>query len=116
MKMRILVVGAGQVGAQVLRQLQKNPSLTIITCDSNQEPLAVQKGIIPKVDIQETITPLTLKYILAKAEPDLILLASASEDFGLGTAPGVDVMVDSLKRELASISTVPLIEVARATS
>lgn len=114
--MRILVVGAGQVGAQVLRQLQKNPSLTIITCDSSQEPLAVQKGIIAKVDIQETITPLTLRYILAKAEPDLILLTSSSEDFGLGTAPGVDVMVDSLKRELASISTVPLIEVARATS
>ena len=114
--MRILVVGAGQVGAQVLRQLQKNPSLIIITCDPREEPFAVQKGIISKIDIQETLTPLTLRYVLAQAEPDLILLASASEDFGLGTAPGVDVMVDSLKRELASISTVPLIEVARATS
>lgn len=114
--MRILVVGAGQVGAQVLRQLQKNPSLTIITCDPNQEPFAVQKGIIAEIDIQETLTPLTLKYVLTQAEPDLILLASASEDFGLGTAPGVDLMVDSLKRELASISIIPLIEVARTTS
>jgi len=113
--MRILVVGAGVVGAQVLRQLQKNQSLTIITCSPHQEPLAVQKGTISKVDIQETLTPLTLGYILAQAEPDLILLASSSEDFGLGTAPGVDVMVDSLKRELASISKVPLIEVARGT-
>jgi dTDP-4-dehydrorhamnose reductase len=113
--MRILVVGAGQVGAQVLRQLQKNPSLTIITCDPNEEPFAVQKGIISEVDIQESLTPLTLAYILAQAKPDLILLARASEDFGLGTAPGVDVMVDSLKRELGSISKVPLIEVARAT-
>jgi FlaA1/EpsC-like NDP-sugar epimerase len=114
--MRILVVGAGKAGAQVLRQLQKNPSLTIITCSPHQEPFAVQKGIIPKVDIQETLTPLTLRYVLDRAKPDLILLTSASEDFGLGTAPGVDVMVDSLKRELASISTVPLIEVARGVT
>ena len=78
--MRILVVGAGRIGAQVLRQLQKNPSLTIITCDPNEEPFAVQKGIISEVDIQESLTPLTLAYILAQAKPDLILLARASED------------------------------------
>ena len=114
--MRILVVGAGRIGAQVLRQLQKNSSLTIITCSPHQKPLAVQEDIIPKVDIQETLTPLNLEYVLDLAKPDLILLASASEDFGLGTAPGVDVMVDSLKKEIASISKVPLIEVARGTS
>lgn len=113
--MRILVVGAGRAGTQVLRQLQKNPSLTVITNDANQEPFAVQEGIISEVDIQETLTPLTLEYVLAQARPDLILLTSVSEDFGLGTAPGVDVMVDSLKRELASISSVPLIEVARGS-
>jgi hypothetical protein len=114
--MRILVVGAGKVGAQVLTQLKKDPSITIITCSPYEEPFAVQQGIVPKVDIQETLTPLTLGYILAQATPDLILLTSASEDFGLGTAPGVDVMVDSLKKELASISRVPLIEVARGSS
>ena len=111
--MRILVVGAGQAGAQVLRQLQKNPSLAIITCSPHEKPFAVREGIISKIDIQETLTPLTLKYILDQAKPDLILLASASEDFGLGKAPGVDVMINSLKRELASISTLPLIKVAR---
>ena len=113
--MRILVVGAGRVGSKVLRQLQKDPSLTIVTCSPHQEPYAVQAGIIAKVDIQETLTPLTLSYVIAETRPDLILLASASEDFGLGTAPGVDVMVDSLKQELASISKVPLIEVARGS-
>lgn len=112
--MRIMVVGAGKVGAQVLRQLQKNPSLDIVTCDARPEPFAVQEGVVSEVDIQETLTPLTLGYILAQVKPDLVLLTSTSEDFGLGTAPGVDVMVDSLKRELAAISEVPLIEVARA--
>jgi homoserine dehydrogenase len=113
--MRILVVGAGKVGARVLRQLQKNPSLILLTCDPHDEPVAVQEGVIDEVDIQETLTPLTLDYVLAKAEPDLVLLANSSEDFGLGAAPGVDVMVDSLRRELASMSTVPLIEVSRGS-
>jgi nucleoside-diphosphate-sugar epimerase len=114
--MRILVVGAGKVGSRVIRQLQKNPSLILLTCDPHKDPFAVQEGVIEQVDIQETLTPLTLEYVLAKAEPDLVLLAAASEDFGLGTAPGLDVMVDSLRKELASMSTVPLIEVARGTS
>jgi hypothetical protein len=114
--MRVLVVGAGRTGARVMRQLQKNPALIMLTCDAGDEPYAVQKGIIDQVDLKETLTPLTLAYILDKTKPDLILLTSASEDFGLGTAPGVDVMVDSLKRELASLSAVPLIEVSRATS
>ncbi|MDX1435689.1 MAG: hypothetical protein R3335_02685 [Anaerolineales bacterium] len=114
--MRILVVGAGRVGSQVLKQLQKNPDLVVLTCDPTPEPLAVQTGIIPAVDIQETLTPLTLEYVLKKSSPDIILLTSVTEDFGLGKAPGIDVLVDSLKRELASISAVPLIEVARTTS
>jgi hypothetical protein len=99
----------------VLRQLQKNPSLTLITCSPHQAPYAVQTGVVDKIDIQETLTPLTLSYVIREANPDLILLTSASEDFGLGTAPGVDVMVDALKTELASISEVPLIEVDRGT-
>lgn len=114
--MRILVVGAGRVGTQVLKQLQKNPALVVLTCDPMEEPLAVQTGVIAEVDIQETLTPLTLEYVLKKSRPDLILLTSVTEDFGLGKAPGIDVLVDSLKRELASISEVPLIEVARTTS
>ena len=111
--MRILVVGAGRVGAYVLRQLQKNPSLTLITCDPHEEPFAVQKGIISKVDIQEALTPLNLTYVIEQANPDLILLTRTSADFGLGKVPGMDMMVESLKMELSSISKVPLIEVAR---
>ena len=55
--MRILVVGAGRVGARVLRQLQKNPKLTVITADPHETPYAVQEGIIEKVDIRESLTP-----------------------------------------------------------
>lgn len=114
--MRILVIGAGRVGTQVLRQLKKNPELIVMTADPSESPFAVEKGIIPKVDLAEALTPLTLNYVLEKTRPDLILLTTSSEDMGLGTAPGVDILADSLKRELASISTVPLIEVARTVS
>ena len=114
--MRILVVGAGRVGAQVLLQLQKNQSLTIITCDPREKPFAVQEGIISSIDIQETLTPLTMAFVIAQAKPDLVLLTRTSEDFGLGKAPGMDIMVNSLKTELASISKIPLIEVARGMS
>ena len=111
--MRILVVGAGRVGARVLRQLQKNPQLTIITADPNERPYAVQEGIIEKVDVRESLTPLTLDLVIAQSHPDLMILTRTSEDLGLGMAPGTDILAEALRGELAAISEVPVIEVAR---
>jgi ketopantoate reductase len=111
--MRILVVGVGQTGARVLRQLQKNPDLIVVTLDARQEPFALREGLIDRVDIQEALTPLTLEYVLAEARPDLILLTTSTEDMGLGQAPGLDFLAQSLKEELAALSEVPVIEVAR---
>jgi nucleoside-diphosphate-sugar epimerase len=111
--MRILVVGAGRAGARVIEQLQKNPEITVITADPREEPQAVQEGIIPKVDILEVFTPLTLEFILKEARPDMILLAMATEDMALGQAPGIDVLADALREEMAAISEIPLIVVAR---
>ncbi|MDX1615345.1 MAG: hypothetical protein R3300_13605 [Candidatus Promineifilaceae bacterium] len=111
--MRILVVGVGRVGARVLRQLRKNPTLTILTLDPREEPYALAQGLIEEIDVQETLTPLTLDYVLRQTEPDLILLTTSTEDLGLGKAPGLDVLADSLKEELAALSAVPLIEVSR---
>ena len=111
--MRILVVGAGRMGARVLQQLQKNPRLSIVTVDPRPEPLAVEKGIIAAVDIVEALTPLTLEYVLEQAQPDLILLTTTTEDLGLGKAPGLDILADALKEELAQLAQVPVVEVAR---
>ena len=113
--MRILVVGAGRVGTRVLRQLQKNPNLTIITVDPSETPVAVQEGIIDKVDIHESLTPLTLEYILYQAQPDLVVLTRTSADLGLGMAPGINIFADALQEELAAISEVPVIEVKRSS-
>ena len=111
--MRILVVGAGHTGARVIRQLKKNPNVDFITVDPRPDSIAVEEGLIETVDIQEGFTPLTINYVLEKAKPDLILLAMATEDLGLGDVPGVDILADALREELASASDIPLIEVAR---
>ncbi|MGD2157257.1 MAG: Gfo/Idh/MocA family oxidoreductase [Anaerolineales bacterium] len=111
--MRVLVIGAGRGGASVIRQLQKNPNLSILTVDPRQEPYAVQQGAIERVDIQEVFTPLTLDYILEQAEPDLVLIATSTQDLGLGDAPGMDILAQSLREELAALSEAPVIEVAR---
>lgn len=111
--MKILVVGAGHTGARVIRQLKKSPEIEFITVDPRPDSIAVEEGLIEAVDIQEGFTPLTLNYVLDQAKPDLILLAMATEDLGLGEAPGMDILADALREELASVSEIPLIEVAR---
>ncbi len=112
--MRILVVGAGRTGAEVLIQLKKNPSLTVMTADPREEPYAVRKGIIAAVDFQEALTPLNLDYLLRQAQPDLVLLTRGVEDLALGSALGIDLLSDSLKDELAAIADVPMIIVGRS--
>jgi hypothetical protein len=111
--MRILVVGAGRTGARVIKQLRKNPDIDIITADPRSDPYAVEKGLIDSVDIEEGFTPLTVDYVIEKAKPDLILLATTTEDLGLGDAPGIDILADALRKEVASASDIPLIQVAR---
>lgn len=111
--MRVLVVGAGRTGARVIKQLRKNPDIEIITADPRADAHAVEKGLIERVDILEGFTPLTVDYVIEKAKPDLILLATATEDLGLGDAPGIDILADALRKEVASASDIPLIQVAR---
>jgi FlaA1/EpsC-like NDP-sugar epimerase len=111
----ILVVGAGKTGAQVLRQLSKNPRIKVVTLDPRDEPHAVKRGIIKNVDFKEALTPLTLDHIIKEANPDLILLTSTSEDMGLGQSSGVEMFSSALRDELATLSDVPVIEVTRTT-
>lgn len=113
--MRVLVVGAGRTGVQVLRQLRKNPNLTIITLDPRPDPFAVQEGLIEAVDLVESLTPLTLEFIIERARPDLVILTTTTQDLGLGSAPAMDVLADALQSELAAVASVPVIQVARSS-
>lgn len=112
--MRILVIGAGRTGAKVIQQLQKNPDIEILTADPRQQLYAVDQGIIETVEIREALTPMTLQHVLEQTDPDLVLLAMPTEDMGLGKSPGMDILAEALREELAALAKVPMIEVARA--
>ena len=111
--MRVLVAGVGRIGAKILLQLKKNPNIEVLTVDPRIKPYAVQEGIISNVDFREAITPIALEYVIKQAKPDLILVTTTMEDMGLGKAPGIDIFVEALRKELASIIDVPVIGVAR---
>ena len=111
--MRILVVGAGRVGAKILRQLKKNSRIEVLTVDPRKKPYAMQEGIISHVNFQEALTPFALERVIERAKPDLILVTTTMEDLGLRNAPGIDLFVEALRRELASIVELPVIGVAR---
>lgn len=112
--MRVLVIGAGRTGARVIEQLLKNADIQILTADPRQELYAVAQGIIAQVDFAENLTPINLDRILSEARPDLVLLAMPTEEMGLGKAPGVDILADALREEIAALADVPVIEVARS--
>ncbi len=111
--MRVLLVGAGVAGARVLRQLQKNPNLTILTVDPREKPHAVEEELIDSVDYREVLTPLTLEFIVSQAKPDLVLIATETEDLGLGSPAGVEMLAEALRDEVAAVADVPVLEVAR---
>lgn len=111
--MRVLVIGAGEVGARVLRQLQKNTRLEIFTVDPRKNPPAVQEGVVDSVDFSQSLTSRSLQSVIDEVQPDLVLVTTAAEDLGFGRAPGIEVLVESLRDELASASKVPVIAVSR---
>jgi nucleoside-diphosphate-sugar epimerase len=111
--MRILVYGCGAIGRAVIEQLQKNKDIRIVTMDPRDNPEALEEGVVESIDIDDVLTPMILDELVEEWHPDLILLATASSDLALGHAPGVDMLMDSLWAEIASISSVPVVPVER---
>ena len=114
--MTVLVVGVGKTGAEVLRQLLKNPALRIVTLDPRENPHAISEGILKDVDFKEPLTPLSIDSIIKASRPDLVLLTTSPQDMGLGEATGIDILSAALDDELATIANVPVIKVARSVT
>ena len=114
--MTVLVVGVGKSGAEVLRQLLKNPALRIVTLDPRDNPYAIQEGILERVDFKEALAPVSIDSIIKLSKPDLVLLTTSPQDMGLGEATGMDILSAALHDELATIADVPVIKVARSVS
>lgn len=112
--MRVLVVGAGKVGARVLLQLKKNPEITAVTVDPRERPYAVEEGVIPSVDYHSELTPGDLKPIMEEVKPDVVLVTTSREDIGRTGIPGLEILVESLQGELEATANVPIVAVSRS--
>ena len=113
--MLVLVVGAGRVGARVLRQLKKNPALALVTVDPREEPFAVTEEVIQFVDYSAELTPMELQPVIEAVQPDLVLVTTSSEDVGRSGLPGLEILVEALRGELEATAKVPIIAVDRSS-
>jgi len=112
-ELRLLIVGAGRVGARVLLQLRKNPALMVYTVDPRETPFAVEEGIIVSIDYQRELTPKDLEPVIEEVEPDLVLVTTSRDDMGRSGVPGLEILVEALRQELEATSKVPIIAVSR---
>ncbi|HRJ41005.1 MAG: hypothetical protein KJZ86_12820 [Caldilineaceae bacterium] len=107
--MRIWLVGAGTIGAATLRQLQKHPDVTVVVSDLSANPLAVQEGLIAKVDYVETVNPVNVNQLARRIRPDLILISPPEGGVGLGALEGGHSLAQALNYEISTRSEYPVI-------
>jgi Trk K+ transport system NAD-binding subunit len=111
--MRVLVVGAGMVGARVLKQLKKNPKIKVVTIDPRDTPYAVEQGIIEGVDYIVDLNTVEVMETVNNVRPDLVLVTTSKEDIARAGVSGLEVLVTGLRNELEATAEVPIIAVAR---
>lgn len=115
--MRVLVIGAGRLGMQTIRQLKKNPRTEIVVADPHDRPDAVAEGVIEKVDVKAHVTPLNFADVLRAVEPDLVLLARTVEDWGKADTPMGTQYVMGMEKELTrgDVPVLPICEEVMGT-
>jgi FlaA1/EpsC-like NDP-sugar epimerase len=113
--MRALVVGAGDLGIRVIKQLRKNPEISLLVADHREDPTAVKKGVIDEVDILEHITPMNIVEIVEGCEPDIIFLARKAKDWGHGDTVMATQFIAGLERQLSKfhIPVIPVSSIVR---
>lgn len=108
--MRVLVIGAGRLGVQTMKQLRKNPGIEIVVADPRERPEAVAEGIVDKVDVQAHVTALNFPEVVRATKPDLVLLARTVEDWGKADTPMGTQYVMGMEKELTR-SDVPVLPI-----
>jgi hypothetical protein len=107
--MRIWLIGAGKLGMNALRQLQKNPDLEIVVSDPINNPEAVQMGLIPRVDYVEQVNSANINSLARRVRPDLILLSPGATERGLRSLEGGHALAQALNYEIANQCDYPVI-------
>lgn len=114
--MRVWLIGAGKVGTAALLQLQKNPDIEIVVSDPSSAPLAVQQGVINKVDVVENVTSVNVNPLARRIRPDLILVSPAANERGMAKVEGGQALTDALNHELAQTSEYPVLILSLSSS
>lgn len=109
--MKALVIGAGELGIRVIKQLRKSSEIEIIVADYREDCLAVQQGVIDHVDIMEHLTPLNIGDCCEDAKPDIIFLCREASDWGHHDTVMATQFVSGMEREL-SVYHIPVIPVS----
>jgi UDP-N-acetylmuramoylalanine-D-glutamate ligase len=108
--LRVLVIGAGKLGIQVIRQLRKSGDIEIIVADPRERPDAVEEGLIEKVDLRLHVTAMNFEEAIDAVGPDLVLLARTIQDWDKADTPMGTQFVLGMERELTKYD-VPVLPV-----
>jgi nucleoside-diphosphate-sugar epimerase len=114
--MRVWLIGAGKIGGATVRQLQKNPDIEIIVSDPSSTPVAVQEGVISRVDIVENVTSVNVNQLARRIRPDLILISPAANERGMAKVEGGQALTDALNHELVQTSEYPVLILSLSNS
>jgi FlaA1/EpsC-like NDP-sugar epimerase len=105
--MRIWLIGAEQAGSEALRQLKKNPAVTVVVSDAVDRPKAVSDGVIAKVDMVENVTPVNINQLARRVRPDLILIDAGAAARAMRGVSGGQFFAQALQSEIATVSEFP---------
>lgn len=106
--MRVLVIGAEKLGAQVIRQLKKIPDVEIVVAERRERPEAVTSGEIEKVDIVSHVTAMNFGEVLSETKPDFVVLARTVQDWEKSDTPMGSEFVCGMERELTKFEVAVL--------
>ena len=106
--MRILVIGAERLGAKVIGQLSKIDGVEILVAERRERPVAVEEGIIDKVNVVAHVTAMNFEDILEETAPDLVVLARTVQDWDKAETPMGSEYVAGMERELTKFDVAVL--------
>jgi dTDP-4-dehydrorhamnose reductase len=106
--LRVLVIGAEKLGAQVIKQLKKMPEVAVVVAERRERPVAVESGVVDKVDIVAHVTTLNFEEVLGIAHPDFVILARTVEDWDKAETPMGSEYVVGMERELTKFDVAVL--------
>ena len=92
---------------EALRQLKKNPAITVIVSDALERPRAVVDGVIAKVDMVENVSSLNINLLARRIRPDLILIDPGAARRAMGRVSGGLVFTEAMQGEMAATSETP---------